>query len=51
MPYTSQLIKRLTQLSAVQGAAEERSKAYTGGTVSSTGGDNEEMRQLRKSYS
>lgn len=38
----------LTNLDAVQGAAEERSKAYLSGTVSSTRGGNKEMRRMGK---
>lgn len=38
----------LTQLDAVRGAVEERSKLYFDSTVSSTAGGNEEMRRLCK---
>lgn len=40
---------RHLQLDAVQGVAEERSKAYGGGTTSSVAGDNEEMRHRQVS--
>ncbi len=41
--------KRFTRSDAVQGASEERSKAYSSSTVSSTRAGNEEMRRPRKS--
>lgn len=40
--------RQFTESDAIRGDAEERSKAYSGSTVSSTGGGNEVVRRLCK---